>query len=74
MLLRLKIILFICVFSNLSFAINDDLFNKIKDLIDKIKGGFTNFDKLICTPSLMIKLSKLGNGNLFVVPTILTII
>ena len=30
------------------------------DLIDKIKGGFTNFDKLICTPSLMIKLSKLG--------------
>ena len=30
------------------------------DLINKIKEGFTKFDKLICTPSLMIKLSKLG--------------
>ena len=35
MLLRLKIILFICVFPNLSFAINDDQFNKIKDLIEQ---------------------------------------
>ena len=30
------------------------------DLIDKIKGGEINFEKLICTPSMMIKLSKLG--------------
>ena len=30
------------------------------DFIDKIKSGELNFDKLICTPSLMIKLSKLG--------------
>ena len=30
------------------------------DLIEKIKIGDINFDKLICTPSLMIKLSKLG--------------
>ena len=30
------------------------------DFIDKIKGGEINFEKLICTPSMMIKLSKLG--------------
>ena len=30
------------------------------DLIEKIKSGETNFEKLICTTSMMIKLSKLG--------------
>ena len=30
------------------------------DFIDKIKGGEINFEKLICTPGMMIKLSKLG--------------
>ena len=30
------------------------------DLIDKIKDGHLDFEKLICTPSMMIKLSKLG--------------
>jgi len=30
------------------------------ELIDKIKAGEINFEKLICTPSMMIKLSKLG--------------
>ena len=30
------------------------------DLIEKIKNGDLNFEKLICTPSMMIKLSKLG--------------
>jgi len=30
------------------------------DFIEKIKSGQLNFDKLICTQSMMIKLSKLG--------------
>ena len=30
------------------------------NLIEKIKAGEINFEKLICTPSMMIKLSKLG--------------
>ena len=30
------------------------------DLIEKIKSGNLNFEKLICTPSMMVKLSKLG--------------
>ena len=30
------------------------------DLIETIKAGDLNFEKLICTPSMMIKLSKLG--------------
>jgi len=30
------------------------------ELIEKIKGGVLNFEKLICTPGMMIKLSKLG--------------
>jgi len=30
------------------------------DFIEKIKEGEINFEKLICTPSMMIKLSKLG--------------
>ena len=30
------------------------------ELIEKIKDGEMNFEKLICTPSMMIKLSKLG--------------
>ena len=30
------------------------------DLVETIKNGDLNFDKLICTPSMMIKLSKLG--------------
>ena len=30
------------------------------EIIEEIKNGNTNFDKLICTPSMMIKLSKLG--------------
>ena len=30
------------------------------EFIDKIKQGELNFEKLICTPSMMIKLSKLG--------------
>ena len=38
---------------------NADLFGG-DDLIEKIKNGELNFDKLICTPSMMIKLSKLG--------------
>ncbi len=31
-----------------------------EELIEKIKSGEMNFEKLICTPSMMIKLSKLG--------------
>ena len=31
-----------------------------EDLVDKIKDGQLNFEKLICTPGMMIKLSKLG--------------
>ena len=30
------------------------------DLVEKIKNNNLNFEKLICTPSMMIKLSKLG--------------
>ena len=30
------------------------------DFIEKIKSGEMNFEKLICTPGMMIKLSKLG--------------
>ena len=30
------------------------------DFIEKIKAGELNFEKLVCTPSMMIKLSKLG--------------
>ena len=30
------------------------------EFIEKIKAGELNFEKLICTPSMMIKLSKLG--------------
>ena len=30
------------------------------DFVEKIKGGEINFEKLICTSSMMIKLSKLG--------------
>ena len=30
------------------------------EFIDKIKNGEMNFEKLICTPGMMIKLSKLG--------------
>ena len=30
------------------------------EFIEKIKAGDLNFDKLICTPSMMVKLSKLG--------------
>ena len=30
------------------------------EFIEKIKAGELNFDKLICTPGMMIKLSKLG--------------
>ena len=30
------------------------------DLIEQIKKGDLNFEKLICTPSMMLKLSKLG--------------
>ena len=31
-----------------------------EEFIDKIKAGEINFEKLICTPAMMIKLSKLG--------------
>ena len=30
------------------------------EFVEKIKGGDINFEKLICTPGMMIKLSKLG--------------
>jgi len=30
------------------------------ELVENIKGGNINFEKLICTPGMMIKLSKLG--------------
>ena len=30
------------------------------EFIEKIKAGELNFEKLICTPGMMIKLSKLG--------------
>ena len=30
------------------------------DFVEKIKNGEMNFEKLICTPAMMIKLSKLG--------------
>ena len=30
------------------------------EFVEKIKGGELNFEKLICTPGMMIKLSKLG--------------
>ena len=30
------------------------------EFIEKIKGGDLNFEKLICTPGMMVKLSKLG--------------
>ncbi len=30
------------------------------ELVEEIKSGNINFDKLICTPSMMVKLSKLG--------------
>ena len=30
------------------------------DFIDRIKSGELNFEKLICTPGMMVKLSKLG--------------
>ena len=31
-----------------------------EEFIEKIKSGDLNFEKLICTPSMMVKLSKLG--------------
>ncbi len=30
------------------------------EFVEQIKGGYLNFEKLICTPGMMIKLSKLG--------------
>ena len=30
------------------------------EFIEKIKAGELNFEKLICTPGMMVKLSKLG--------------
>ena len=30
------------------------------EFVERIKGGELNFEKLICTPSMMVKLSKLG--------------
>ena len=34
--------------------------SQLDELIEKIKDGELNFEKLICTPGMMIKLSKLG--------------
>ena len=34
-----------------------------EEFIEKIKSGELNFEKLICTPSMMVKLSKLGKGS-----------
>ena len=31
-----------------------------EEFVEKIKGGELNFEKLICTPGMMVKLSKLG--------------
>ena len=31
-----------------------------EEFVEKIKGGEINFEKLICTPGMMVKLSKLG--------------
>ncbi len=55
---------------NVAVVCEDDKINEAKDakadlvggddLVEKIKNGDLNFEKLICTPSMMIKLSKLG--------------
>ncbi len=42
---------------DLSFQIN---YKQKKSEVEQIKGGDLNFEKLICTPGMMIKLSKLG--------------
>jgi large subunit ribosomal protein L1 len=41
-------------FDNFTIIVGGD------DFIEKIKSGELNFDKLICTPTMMVKLSKLG--------------
>ncbi len=48
---------------DLSFLINNKQKKNeinLRTLIETIKAGDLNFEKLICTPSMMIKLSKLG--------------